>query len=97
MSSNIAQSYPYSSETEAERVATLERLTGQFEGLRDKIAAETEPLPEPEFPDEPGRPHRQWVWVCPKHVEGRLHVAGHARERHALFAVCDVEGETYLR
>ena len=29
-------------------------------------------------------PHRSWVFVCPKHINGRLHVAGYAKERHAL-------------
>jgi hypothetical protein len=37
------------------------------------------------------------VFVCPKHVTGRLHVAGYARERHAMYVVCDEGGETYLR
>ena len=96
MSSNVAQSYPYSSETEAERAAAVESAIGQFEGLRDKLAAEADPLPEA-GPDEPGRPHRSWVFVCATHVDGRLHVAGYARERHALYVVCDAGGETYLR
>jgi len=45
----------------------------------------------------PGRPNRAWVFVCPTHVDARLHVAGYARERHALYVVCDEGGETYLR
>ena len=96
MSSNIAQSYPYASETEAERAATIERLIGQFDGLRDKITAESEPLVHDE-PDEPGRPNRSWIYVCHKHIDGRLHVAGYARERRGMYTVCDVGGETYLR
>ena len=96
MSSNVAQSYPYTSETESERAAAVERAVDQFEGLRDKITAEAEPLAY-DVPAEPGRPHRSWVFVCPRHIEGRLHVAGYARERHAMFVVCDAGGETYLR
>jgi hypothetical protein len=96
LSSNVAQSYPYSTETEAERASVIEQLSDQFEGLRDKIFAESEPLTYDQ-PDEPGRPNRTWVFVCPRHVSARLHVAGYARERHALFVVCDEGGETYLR
>jgi hypothetical protein len=96
MSSNIAQSYPYTTETESQRASAVERAMEQFDGLRDKIAAEADALPDP-GPDEPGRPHRSWVFVCPRHVDGRLHVAGYARERKGLFVVCDSEGETYLR
>ncbi|MEO6350313.1 MAG: hypothetical protein ABIP53_06645 [Candidatus Limnocylindrales bacterium] len=96
MSSNIAQSYPYSTETERERDAAIDRALNQFDGLRDKVAAESDPMPDL-GPDEPGRPHRSWIFVCPKHVDGRLHVAGYAKELHALFTVCDVDGETYLR
>ena len=96
MSSNISQSYPYSSETDAERSAAIAAATGKFTGLADTISAESEPLPD-EGPAQPGQPHRMWVFVCPTHVSGRLHVAGYAREKHALFTVCDEGGETYLR
>ena len=96
MTSNVAQSYPYTTETEADRAATIERALAQFSDLGEKIAAEAESLPD-QGPEEPGRPHRSWVFVCPKHIDGRLHVAGYARERHALYTVCDEGGETYLR
>ena len=96
MTSNVAQSYPYSTETEAERTAAMDRVIAQFGGLRDAIAAESQPLSYDDL-EEPGRPHRSWVFVCPRHVTSRLHVAGYARERHALFVVCDEGGETYLR
>lgn len=96
MSSNVAQSYPYTTETEAERAAAVEQAVSEFDGLRDKLAADIDPLPDL-GPDEPGRPHRHWVFVCPQHIDGRLHVAGYAKERHALYTVCDVGGETYLR
>jgi len=96
LTSNVAQSYPYTTETEAERVAAIERATAQFDGLAKKIADESTPVGEP-GPDEPGRPNRSWVFICPLHVPARLHVAGYARERHALYVVCDEGGETYLR
>lgn len=96
MTSNVAQSYPYTTETEAERSAFVGGAIEKFADLGEKIATEAEPLGEL-GPDEPGRPNRSWVFVCPKHISGRLHVAGYARERHALFTVCDEGGETYLR
>lgn len=96
MTSNVAQSYPYTTETEADRTAAIERAVAQFSGLADKIAAESDSLPDA-GPDEPGRPHRSWVFVCHTHIDGRLHVCGYAKERHALYTVCDVGGETYLR
>lgn len=96
MTSNVAQSYPYTSETEAERIAAIDAATAAFEGLGKKIADESTPLPPPP-PDEPGRPNRTWVFICPQHVTGRLHAAGYARDRHALYVVCDEGGETYLR
>ena len=96
MTSNVAQSYPYTTETEAERAAAIARALDSVGGLRDKIAAEVDPIPDL-GPDEPGRPHRSWVFVCPAHINGRLHVAGYAKERHAMYTVCDDGGETYLR
>ena len=96
MTSNVAQSYPYTTETEDERAAAIERAISAFPGLGDKITAESQPLLY-DLPDEPGRPNRSWVFVCSTHIDGRLHVAGYAKERHALFTVCDVGGETYLR
>ena len=96
MSSNVAQSYPYTTETDAERLAAIEAATAKFDGLAKKIADESEALPDP-GPDEPGRPNRNWVFICPAHVPARLHVAGYARERHALYVVCEEGGETYLR
>lgn len=96
MTSNVAQSYPYSTETEAERETAIERAAARFDGLAKKMADESNPLPDP-GPGEPGQPNRSWIFVCPKHVTARLHVAGYARERHALYVVCDEGGETYLR
>ena len=97
MSSNVAQSYPYTSETEDERAAAVAAAIERFEGLADKIASESSALPDL-GPAEPGQPHRWWVFVCPRDdFAGRLHVAGYAGERHALYTVCDTCGSTYLR
>jgi hypothetical protein len=96
LTSNVAQSYPYTTETEADRAATIERAVASFSGLGDKIATEADPLAD-EGREEPGRPHRSWVFVCPIHINGRLHVAGYAKERRALYTVCDEGGESYLR
>ena len=96
VSSNIAQNYPYGSETEAQRAAAVEDALKRFEGLRDKVSTETTPLgggPD----DNVGEP-RWWVWVCPEHdYTGRLHVAGYALERHAIYTVCDTCGKSFLR
>ena len=96
MTSNVAQSYPYTTETEAERQAAIDSAVAKFSVLAERIAAEAQPLPDL-GPAEPGRPHRSWVFVCPMHINGRLHVAGYAKERHALYTVCDEGGEPYLR
>jgi len=96
LSSNISQNYPYGSETEAQRAATVETLLATFDGLRTRVAAETTPLGDVQ-PSDNGAPARWWTWVCPKDVTGRLHVCGYARERHALYTACDVCGSTFLR
>jgi hypothetical protein len=97
LSSNVAQSYPYTTETEEERSAAVAAAVEQFAGMADKIAAESSPLPEP-GPAEPGQPHRWWVFVCPRDdFAGRLHVAGYALERQALYTVCDTCGQAFLR
>lgn len=97
MSTNVAQSYPYRTETEAERAAAVSAALNRFDGLGDRIAAESTPLPEL-GPEEPGQPHLWWVFVCPRDdFSGRLHVAGYAGERRALYTVCDTCGQTFLR
>jgi hypothetical protein len=97
MSTNISQNYPYSSETEVDRRASVAAALARFDGLPAKVAAETTPLEAPEITDV-GSATRWWTWVCPKHdFTGRLHVAGFAIERHALYTVCDTCGETFLR
>ncbi len=89
MSSNIAQNYPYSSETEAERSATVARTLAKHEGLADKIKGESTGL---------ARESRWWVWKCPSPgCAGLLHTAGQARNAHAVYTVCDTCARTYLR
>ncbi len=90
MTSNVGQSYPYTSETEAQRAAAIAALVASKEGLADKIKAETTPLDGDE---------RWWVWKCPTPgCPGLLHVAGYAIDKHAVYVVCDgVCGKTFLR
>ena len=97
LSSNISQSYPCGSETEPQRAAAVEKALTAFDGLRDRVAAETATLGDV-GPADHGAPARWWIWVCPKDdFSGRLHVAGYARDKHALFTVCDTHGDAYLR
>jgi hypothetical protein len=96
VSSNVGQNFPYMTETEIQRSAAVARAVEQFSGLGERIGKEaspTETLP----PAEPGQPHLWWVFVCPQHIDGRLHVAGYALEKHALYTVCDRGGESFLR
>lgn len=90
MTSNVGQSYPYTSESESERVAAIAALVASREGLTDRIAAETTPLDEND---------RWWVYKCPTAgCPGLLHAAGYARDLHAVFVVCDGScARTYLR
>ena len=90
MTSNVGQSYPYSSETEAERAARIVALVDDRAELKDKLAAETTPLDERD---------RWWTWKCPsKGCPGILHAAGYARDLHAVYVVCDGTcGQTSLR
>jgi hypothetical protein len=90
MTSNVGQSYPYSSESETDRAARIAALVGDREGLKDKLAAETTPLDGKD---------RWWTWKCPtKGCAGILHAAGYARDLHAVYVVCDGTcGQTFLR
>lgn len=89
MSSNIAQNYPYSSETEAERAASVARAIEGHQGLADKIKAESAGL---------AQESRWWVWKCPTAgCAGLLHTAGQARNARAVYTVCDTCGLTYQR
>ena len=97
VSSNVSQSYPYSSETEDQRAAAVAAALAAFDGLADRIRAESTPLGDA----RPGRERRTHDLVdlgLPRgDATGRLHVAGYARERHALVTVCDTCGATFLR
>ena len=90
MTSNVGQSYPYTSEPEANRAATIQSLIAGRPGLDATIADATTPL---------GEGDRWWVWKCPTAgCRGLLHVAGYARDLHALFVVCDGTcARTFLR
>jgi hypothetical protein len=97
VSSNVSQSYPYSSETEGQRAAAVATALAAFDGLADRIRAESTPLGAP-GPAENGAPTTWWTWVCPRgDATGRLHVVGYARERRAIVTVCDTCGATFLR
>ncbi len=90
MTSNVSQSYPYSSESESERAAAIAALVAAREDLQSKLDAETTPLDDND---------RWWVWKCPTTgCPGLLHVAGYAIEKHALYVVCDGTcAKTFLR
>ena len=87
MTSNVSQSYPYSSESEAERAAAVEATVNAHEGLDATLAADATAL-------DPG--DRWWTY---HHAGcgGTLHVAGYSREKHAVVVVCDRCGKTALR
>ena len=90
MTSNVGQSYPYTSESEAERADRIAALVAARDGLAAKLAAETTPLDAND---------RWWVWKCPtKGCPGLLHVAGYAHDLHAVYVVCDGTcAKTFLR
>ena len=90
MTSNVGQNYPYSSETEAERVARVAAAVEAQAGLGEKVAAETTPLDARD---------RWWTWKCPTpKCPGILHAAGYARDLHAVYVVCDGTcAKTFLR
>jgi len=90
VTSNVGQSYPYTSESEADRAKSIAALEKAREDLTGKLATETTPLDANE---------RWWVWKCPTAgCPGLLHVAGYARDLHALFVVCDGTcAKTFLR
>lgn len=90
MSSNVGQNYPYTSETDAERAALVERLVAEREGLAATLASESTPLDANE---------RWWVWKCPtRGCPGLLHAAGYAAEKRAVYVVCDGTcAKTFLR
>ena len=87
MTSNISQTYPYSSEADAERAAAVEALLAAHESLVVTLAAEATPLDEGE----------RWWTYHHAGCGGTLHVAGYAREKHAVVTVCDRCAKTALR
>jgi hypothetical protein len=90
LTSNVGQSYPYTSESEAERAAVIDKLVRERDGLADTLKAEATPLDAND---------RWWVWKCPTPgCPGLLHAAGYSAEKHAVFVVCDGTcGKTFLR
>ncbi|MBI3746600.1 MAG: hypothetical protein HY264_08830 [Chloroflexi bacterium] len=90
MTSNVGQSYPYTSESESERAARVAALVQARDGLAATLAASTTPLDAND---------RWWVWKCPTAgCPGLLHVAGYAHDLHAIFVVCDGTcAKTFLR
>ncbi|MBI2763400.1 MAG: hypothetical protein HYX54_06595 [Chloroflexi bacterium] len=90
MTSNVSQSYPYTSESETDRAAHIAALVDARDNLATTIATETTPLDAND---------RWWVWKCPTSgCQGLLHVAGYARDLHALLVVCDGTcAKTFLR
>lgn len=81
MTSNIGQSYPYTSETERDRAACVASLLVARADLGETLKAESLPLDASD---------RWWVYKCPtKGCAGLLHAAGYAVEKHALVVVCD--------
>ena len=90
MTSNVGQNYPYTSESEADRAATIDRLVREREGLAATLGAESTPLDAND---------RWWVFKCPTPgCAGLLHAAGYAAEKHAVVVVCDGTcGKTFLR
>jgi hypothetical protein len=87
VTSNISQSYPYSSEIETERAAALEALLAAHEGLAATLAAASTPLDGGE----------RWWTYHHAGCGGTLHVAGYGREQHAVVTVCDRCAATALR
>jgi hypothetical protein len=89
VSSNIAQNYPYSSESEAERASSIARAFAGDVSLADRVKAESSALADED---------RWWVWKCPgRDCPGLLHAAGQARDARAVYTLCDSCGKTYLR
>jgi hypothetical protein len=90
VTSNVSQSYPYTSESDGDRAARIGSLVAARADLAGKLAAETTPLDTRES---------WWVWKCPTAgCPGLLHAAGYAAEKHAVYVVCDGTcAKTFLR
>jgi hypothetical protein len=90
VTSNVGQSYPYTSEPEAKRAEAIASLVAARTDLAEKLKAEATPLDGQD---------RWWVYKCPsKGCAGLLHAAGYAAEKHAVYVVCDGTcAKTFLR
>jgi hypothetical protein len=90
VTSNVGQNYPYTSESDGERIAHVASLLADRPDLAATLKAETTPLDAND---------RWWVYKCPtKGCAGLLHAAGYAAEKHAVFVVCDGTcAKTFLR
>ena len=87
MTSNVAKSYPYSSQTEDQRAAAHTATLAAHEAADAALAAESTPLDERD----------RWWTYHHAGCGGILHVAGYAREKHAVVTLCDRCGKTALR
>ncbi|MCX5978156.1 MAG: hypothetical protein NTW70_01485 [Chloroflexi bacterium] len=91
MPTNVAQSYPYKRESEADRAAAIAGTLGAREGLAEKLSAEA-------LPYDGADGDEAWAWRCRTvGCPGVLHTAGYAREKHAIVALCDGCGQIALR
>jgi hypothetical protein len=89
LASNIAQNYPYSSESEQERATAIARALAGKPDLAEKVKAESLEL---------GSEPRWWVWKCTTAgCAGLLHTAGFARNARGVYTLCDTCGQTCLR
>jgi hypothetical protein len=87
VTSNVSQSFPYASESEAERAAAVAATIAAHEDLDATLAADSLPLDEGD----------RWWTYHHGGCGGVLHVAGYARDRHAVVTACDRCGKTALR
>ena len=91
MVTNVAQSYPYRAESEAERAAAVAAALVAHPDAADRLDAAS--LPYAAAADE-----RAWSWRCrTAGCLGILHTAGYARDRRAIVALCDACGLVALR
>jgi hypothetical protein len=91
MTSNVAQSYPYRAESEAERAAAIVATLLAYPDATDRLNAAS--LPYAAAADETA-----WSWRCrTSGCPGVLHTAGYARDKHAIVALCDGCGLVALR
>lgn len=91
MSTNVAQSYPYRLEHEAERAAAIAVTLAAHDGLAEKLDAAA-------LPYDGAAEGSAWSWRCrTPGCSGVMHTAGYAREKRALVALCDGCGAIALR